>query len=320
MSSEAILNAIDRQQWLDPVGERIQQAVHGAFESAGESGRNAKNALHGTWLGHPVHPALTDLPVGAWTVTVVCDALEEMTGQNGFGKASDVALTVGLAGAVGAAVTGLTDWSETDQRARRVGLLHGVINIGAALLFGTSLLCRTRKNRQLGRGLSSLGYLLALGSAYLGGDLVFNEQVGVNHTAGGPPLPEKFVPVGSAADLGEGQMRKADVSGIPVLLARVDGQICAIHDTCSHAGGPLDEGKLEGHAVTCPWHGSTFDVRSGKVLNGPATYPQPCFEARVHDGSIEVRRARPHRTTAADSRVLASDKRQLALEGLGESQ
>jgi len=321
VSSEPILEAIDRQQWLEPVAEEIQQAVHRTFESAGESGRSVKDALHGTWLGHPVHAVLTDIPVGAWTATVVCDALEDMTEHDGFAKASDLALTVGLIGAVGSALTGLTDWSETDGRARKVGLVHGLMNLGAALLFGTSLVYRTRKQRKFGRSLSALGYAVAFGSAYLGGELVYNEQVGVNHAAGGPPLPEDFVGVGSAADLAEGEMRKADANGVPVLLARVNGEIHAIHATCSHAGGPLAEGKLEGNAVTCPWHGSAFDVRNGKVLNGPATHPQPCFETRVRDGRIEIRRVRPSRiaTSEPPRLVTAANSGQLALEGIGET-
>lgn len=292
MSNELVLNAIDRQEWLDPLGDQVQQAVHQAFQSAGDVGQEVKNALHGTWLGHPVHAVVTDVPVGAWTASVVFDALEDITGRNEFGRASDVAMTVGLVGAVVAAVTGITDWSDTDGRARKVGLIHGMMNLTGALLYGGSLICRSRDKRKLGRGLSSLAYAVAFGAAYLGGELVYTEQVGVNHAAGGPPLPTEFVPVIAESEVRDGELKSGNANGVPVVLTRVNGEICAIHGTCTHAGGPLAEGKLEGNTVTCPWHASTFDVRSGKVINGPATSPEPCFETRVRDGQVEVRKAR----------------------------
>lgn len=291
LSNETALNLIDRQLWLDPLGDRLQDAVHGAYESGGETGQSVKNALHGTWLGHPLHAVLTDIPVGAWTAAAVFDALEEMTGQRRFAAASDLAVTVGLVGAIGSAITGITDWSDTDGRARKAGLIHGMLNLGGTLLYGASLLHRSRNQRKLGRGFGLLGFAMAAASAYLGGELVYSEQVGVNHAAG-LPLPEDFVPVAADADIGEGRMRKVEAAGVPVLLARVDGQLCAIQETCSHAGGPLFEGTLEGTTVTCPWHGSSFDVRTGKVINGPATHPAPCFETRVRDGQIEIRKAR----------------------------
>ncbi len=291
MAGEAVLDLINRQEWLEPLGDQVQKGVHQAFESAGTAGQKVKNALHGTWLGHPLHPALTDIPVGAWTVALVCDALEDMTGRKEFAQGADIAVAVGLAGAVGSAITGIADWSDTDGRARKVGLVHGMLNLGGALLYGTSLIFRNQKKRNLGRGFGILGYAVAAGAAYLGGELVYNEQVGVNHAAGGAPLPGKFTPVMAAEDLPEGEMKKADAKGFPVLLVRQNDEIHALADTCSHAGGPLSEGKLEDGAVVCPWHGSRFDLETGKVLDGPATHPAPCFETRIRKGQIEVRKS-----------------------------
>ena len=291
MSTETTLDIINRQEWLDPLGDTVQKGVHQAFESAGPAGQQVKNALHGVWLGHPLHPVLTDIPLGAWTTALVCDALEDITGRNEFGKAADIAVTVGLVGAVGSAITGITDWSDTDGRARKVGLMHGMMNLGGALLYATSLTFRNQKKRNLGRGFGLLGFAIAAGAAYLGGGLVYTEQVGVNHAAGGPPLPEKYVPTMPDFELREGEMKKADANGTPVLLVRRDAQIYAIGETCSHAGGPLSEGKLEDETVTCPWHGSKFNIVSGEVIDGPATHPVPCFEVRVHKGQIEVRKS-----------------------------
>ncbi len=291
MAPEAALDLINRQEWLDPLGDQVQKGVHQAFESAGAAGQNVKNALHGTWLGHPLHPVLTDIPVGAWTVALVCDAMEDMTGRKEFAQGADLAVAVGLVGAVGSAITGITDWSDTDGRARKIGLVHGMLNLGGALLYGTSLVFRNKKKRNLGRGFGILGYAVAAASAYLGGELVFKEQVGVNHAAGGPPLPKDFTAVMAADDLPEGAMKKADSKGVPVLLVRQNNQVYAISETCTHAGGPLSEGKLEDGAVVCPWHGSRFDLKTGKVLDGPATHPAPCFETRINNGQIEVRKA-----------------------------
>jgi nitrite reductase/ring-hydroxylating ferredoxin subunit/uncharacterized membrane protein len=261
------------------------------FERAGDTGQSIKNFLHGTWLGHPLHPVVTDVPIGAWTAALVMDAMEEMSGRDGFGRGADTAIAVGLAGAVSAAVTGLTDWGSTDGRARRIGLLHGLLNTTGALLYTCSLIARKRNSRPVGRGLGALGYAVALGAAYLGGKLVYSEQVGVNHTLG-QQLPDEFQPVLAESELAEGDMKRVVVDNSRVLLARRDGRLFAISEVCSHMGGPLSEGKFEGSIVRCPWHGSRFSVETGAVVDGPATHPQPCLEVRVRDGFIEVRRAR----------------------------
>ncbi len=288
MATEALIKAVEQQEALDRLSDQIQPFVRDAFESAGPAGRQVKNFLHGTWLGHPLHPALTDVPLGAWTVALALDAMESISGRRELGTGADTAITVGLVGAAGAAVTGLTDWSETNGRARKVGLLHGLLNVGATALYTTSLVLRRRKKRNAGMGFAMLGYAVSSASAYLGGHLVFSEQIGVNHAAA-QEMPKEFVPVLADAELREGEMKRVEAEGVPVLLVRREGAVCALSHTCSHLGGPLSEGKLEGDVVQCPWHGSRFNVRDGSVVDGPATFPQPCFEARVREGQIEVR-------------------------------
>jgi len=288
MATEALIKAVDQQQALDRLSDQIQPLIREAFESAGPAGRELKNVLHGTWLGHPLHPALTDVPLGAWTAALALDAMESISGRRELGVGADAAIAVGLVGAAGAAVTGLTDWSETDGRGRKVGLLHGLLNVGATALYTTSLVLRRRNKRAAGVGLAMLGYAVSNASAYLGGHLVFGEQIGVNHAAA-QEMPKEFVPVLADAELREGEMKRVDAEGVPVLLARCEGEVCALAHTCSHLGGPLPEGKLEGDVVQCPWHGSRFNVRDGSVVAGPATFPQPRFETRVREGQIEVR-------------------------------
>ena len=288
MVTEALIKTVERQEVLDQLSDKIQPLVSNAFESTGPAGREVKNFLHGTWLGHPLHPALTDVPLGAWTAALALDAMETISGRKELGAGADAAIAVGLVGAAGAAVTGLTDWSETNGRARKVGLLHGLLNVGATALYATSLILRRKDMWGAGRGFAMLGYAVSSTAAYLGGHLVFSEQIGVNHAAA-QELPKEFVPVLADAELREREMKRVDAGGVPVLLVRREGEVCALANTCSHLGGPLSEGKLEGDVVQCPWHGSRFNVRDGSVVDGPATFPQPCFEARVREGQIEVR-------------------------------
>src|ERR687890_609002 len=183
MATEALMKVVDQQESLDRLSEQIQPLVRNAFTSAGPAGRELKNVLHGTWLGHPLHPVLTDVPIGAWTAALALDAMETISGRKELGAGADVAIAVGLLGAAGSAVTGLTDWSETDGRARKMGLLHGLLNVGATALYTTSLVLRRKQKRNAGLGFAMLGYAVSSAAAYLGGHLVFGEQIGVNHAA-----------------------------------------------------------------------------------------------------------------------------------------
>src|SRR5436190_3530760 len=135
MGAEQIAQAVGDQQWLDDAASPLQDAIRKLFQSSGRSGRAAKNFLHGSALGHPLHPALIDLPLGAWSVAAIFDSFEAATGSQS-GKIADKAIGVGIIGAVMAAVAGVTDWSETDGRAKRIGLTHGVLNLTATGLFG----------------------------------------------------------------------------------------------------------------------------------------------------------------------------------------
>ena len=289
MASEALVKAIDKQDWLEQASEAVQPAITEAFKAGGPAGQQVKNFLHGTWLGHPLHPALTDVPIGAWTAALALDALEAISGRKEFGPGADAAIAIGLVGAVGSAVTGITDWSDTYGRGRKIGLTHGLLNAGATLLYTTSLLMRRRKKtRRAGLGFAMLGYAVGSVAAYLGGHLVYGEQIGVDHTAA-QEMPHEFVPVLAENELPENKLTKVDAKGVPVLLVRQNGQIRALAHTCSHLGGPLSEGKLEGDSVRCPWHASCFSLEDGHVIDGPATFPQPRFETRIRDGRIEVR-------------------------------
>ena len=279
---------VDRQGWLDRTAEWLQPGVNGVFQAAGAVGQKAKDLLNGVWLGHPVHPALTDVPIGAWTAAVLLDASEASGADRGVGRAADAAVALGLAGAIGAAVTGLTDWGDTYGRARRLGLAHGLANVAATSLFAASLASRASGRRAAGRRFGLAGYLIAVGAAWIGGHLVFGERLGVNHAAG-DDLPSDFVPVAKEGEVPENRLVRVKAGETKILLRRRGGRIDALLETCAHQGGPLAEGKLEGDTVVCPWHASRFDLATGEVVHGPSVFPQPCFEARVVNGTVEVR-------------------------------
>jgi nitrite reductase/ring-hydroxylating ferredoxin subunit/uncharacterized membrane protein len=288
MKDNGAIGKIEQQEWLTPAEETLQKLIHKAFQFKG--GRQAKNFLHGTWIGHPLHVILTDVPIGAWTTAIVFDALDSMDTRRQYRAAADTAVTLGLVGAVGAAAAGVTDWQDIDPPARRIGLVHGLLNVASVALFGCSLLARRRGSRATGRSLAALGYAVSVAAARLGGNLVYGQRIGVDHTVS-ENLPDEFTPIFSESDLEDGKPVRAEHNGTPILLVRRGSQIYALAETCSHLGGPLSEGKLDGDVIQCPWHGSRFSLRDGHVVDGPAVHPQPCLQARIQNGQIEVRKS-----------------------------
>lgn len=287
---KSTLEIIDKQQWLDDASEAIQPAILKTFEAGGKAGNAIKNLLHGKWLGHPVHPMITDVPLGAWTAAAVLDAIE-LCGAKDYKKGADAAVAIGLVGAAGAAVTGITDWTGTTSIERKTGLLHGLLNMGATALYVTSFMLRKKRgSRKAAIALSMMGYGITAIAAYLGGTLVYNKQMGVNHTAIPEGYPTEFTPVLPENELHENTMKCVRAEKVDVLLVKKDDTIYAIANTCSHMGGPLAEGELlHDCQVKCPWHQSVFSLKDGSVVDGPATQPQPKFDVRVKDGQIEVK-------------------------------
>jgi len=287
MNATTALSSLTDQPVLDRVAEPLSKTVRAGYESAGPVGRRLKNTLHGVWLKHPLHPVFTDVPLGAWTTGLVLDAIAARSRDRATAEAADVAIAVGLAGAAGAAVTGLTDWSETSGRSRREGLIHGLLNIAATTLYATAFVLRRRGARATGQSCALAGYTVAVGAAWLGGDLVYNQRLGVTHAVVDPP--ETFTAVAPASDVAEGEMHRVRHGDLDLLLVRQHGRLCALAHSCSHLGGPLSEGTLKDGSVVCPWHGSEFALADGRVINGPATHDQPCLDVRERNGQIEVK-------------------------------
>ncbi|HEY5362412.1 MAG TPA: Rieske 2Fe-2S domain-containing protein [Streptosporangiaceae bacterium] len=274
-----LVRRAERIEGLDRIARPLVRVVSPAVRP-----RAVRNLLSGTYVGHPLHPMLTDLPIGAWGMSAVLDTV----GGPGAEAAADLLVKVGVAAAVPTAASGLNDWSDTYGRETRAGLVHAMAMTAALSLYVASAAARTRGSRRGGKalGLAGLGVLLAGG--YLGGHLTFVHGVNVNRTAW-QDGPQEWTPVLTDADLAEGEHRKVDAAGIPVLLCRTAGRLCALASTCSHMGRPLDEGTVGDGCVTCPWHGSVFRFADGGIVRGPASTPQPCYQARARDGQIEVR-------------------------------
>ncbi len=272
-----------------PVDEKLQKFLDKALYGGGRpAAQKIRNFLNGTWLGEPLHVVLTDVPVGAWTVAMALDVLDLVYDRREFAQACETSIGIGLLGAAGAAVTGMTDWSDVDPPARRLGLIHGLLNLSGAALFATSLLLRKKKSRQTGRIAAVLGYAVMGYAAHLGGKLVYEHRVGVDRTDG-QAFPERFTAVLPETDLIDGKLTRAMYQGTPILLVRRGDRLFAMAETCSHFSGPLAEGKLDGDTVVCPYHFSRFALEDGRVLDGPAVHPQPCLEVRARNGQIEVR-------------------------------
>src|SRR6266487_1900152 len=280
---------VESQTWLDKLAAPFQSWLLKLFGQPGQPSRKIKDLLNGTWLGHSLHPVLTDVPLGAWTSMVVLDLAGLSKEDEGTSRNADLLLLLGILGATGAAVTGVTDWSDLDGTDRRVGFLHGLLNGSILLINIASLGLRLTGKRRAGVALSTTGYLASLFSAYLGGELVFAKGISVNHDAweGGS---DDFVAVMNVEDLVEGKLTRVDADGIPAVLLKQGNSIYAIGAVCTHLAGPLDEGTYEDGVVTCPWHGSRFRMSDGSVVNGPAVYAEPTFAVRVRDGKIELRR------------------------------
>jgi nitrite reductase/ring-hydroxylating ferredoxin subunit/uncharacterized membrane protein len=286
--TDTIAAGLQTQQWMAPLEDGLKKGLDAAFAPDSARGKPVENALHGVWLGHPLHPVLTDIPVGAWTVAFVLDLIEEFGGSRKYRTGADAAVTIGMVGACAAAVPGLTDWKEIDQGSRRTGLLHAMLNTAALGLYAYSAVQRNRRNRSSARALAYGAFGVMLGSAWLGGHLSYVNRAGVARVPRQEP-PEAFTPVLPETDLADSTPRRVEYKGYPIFLLKRNQEILALTDLCTHAGGPLSEGSVEGDCIRCPWHGSLFSMRTGDVMEGPAVHGVMRLETRVQDGQVEVR-------------------------------
>jgi nitrite reductase/ring-hydroxylating ferredoxin subunit len=273
---------IDRAEQMSGL-EAGAQALATGLRPIREShlGGRLFDLLHGRIMGHALHPALSDLPIGLWFGGVVLAIAGQSTGA--------VILSIaGIAAGLATAATGVADWTVSDGRDRRLGLLHGVLQTLALVIVAAAAALQLGGAYLVGDLVLAAGLAISMGSAYLGGHLVLGRGVMVDHTAW-IRGPRNWTRAISLADLEEGQARVATVEGREILVSLIGGYVSAIENVCSHAGGPLSLGRIENGVVKCPWHGSCFRLRDGAVVKGPAGHPQPRLETRIHDGWVEIR-------------------------------
>lgn len=290
----------DKGKWLDALAAPFGAAVGGFYKLPGT--RWLKDLLHGTWpLRHPLHPALTDAAVGAYTVLAVLDVLYLVQRDAAVAQVSVIVLFIAQVASLASAVSGLTDWNETHGNERRLGILHGVLMTLISFAYVASLVMRSSSSAPP----PDVAVYIALGAwlalviaAHLGGEMTYGFGTGVGRHAWAT-ISDKWqtlqVP---AANLEDRKPVRANMkNGFAVMVVKLDGELHAMAAVCTHASGPLDKGKFVGgdlRDIQCPWHFSVFSVKSGTALHGPATIDEPTFETRVAaDGNVEVRARGP---------------------------
>ena len=284
MSVFAVLDRLSEVSTFDKPLETARTAVGKTLRP-----QALKDVLHGTWLGHPLHPVIAMVPVGTWLSAGILDALPPAR------PAATALIGTGVAASLPAAMAGAADWSEQDDAVRRLGAVHAVANTVALGLYVGSLVARGKGNGTLGRVLSYSGLGLAAGSAAIGGHMSYAQSSGANHSvASARQLTTDWIDLGPLDDLPEGRpaLRTGEGQGTPVALAvvRRGTRVSAFVNSCAHVGGPLAEGDVEEvrgvDCLVCPWHGSAFDLDTGQPRRGPASSAQEQLEVKFEAGRV----------------------------------
>lgn len=276
---DRIVERIGETKSLDAPSKTLVSATNAVVPSGAVT-----DLLSGKQLGHPAHPMLVTVPIG----TFVSASLLDASRKDGAEAMAQRLIAAGLLSAVPTALAGLSDWRYTTGPERRVGLAHAVINTAALGTYAASLVARRKGHTFVGKMLALTGGSIMGAAGALGGHLSYALGVGVDVNV----FEEKtqdWVAVADESALDDDSMITAEVNGQPVLLINANGKIRAIGNTCSHRGGPLNEGSRKGSCVECPWHQSEFNLFTGEVEKGPAVRPQPVFEVRVREGKVEIR-------------------------------
>jgi len=268
----------------------IAAATDAVYRALGSPGRLLQDFLNGSWLGHSVHPVLTDVVVGGTTMVIFLDILRVFFNVDGLEDATTWTLGLSVVAGVATIVTGLTDFKDTGTgNERNLAGLHGVINIVAVVIFFISLLQRFGGAHDAAFWVALAAYLVISVGAYIGGHVVFKYGYMVNHNAFARGRRAKeYTALMPAGELAEATPTKATFGTTALVVVRRGDVVYALKETCSHAGGPLSEGKLNGDYIECPWHASQFRLSDGAVRHGPATSRQVAYRARINAGQVEI--------------------------------
>jgi nitrite reductase/ring-hydroxylating ferredoxin subunit len=290
MSLLGVLDRIADKPTFDKAIEPVRKAVAALPQAV-------KDLLHGTWLGHPLHPVLAQVPVGCWVSAGILDVIPATR------PAATLLIGTGVAAAVPTAMSGAADWSEQEVGVRRLGAVHAVANTAALGLYVGSLVARSKGAGTWGRVLAYSGLGLASGSAAIGGHMSYSLSSGASHSAtAARSLTPEWIDLGPLDDLPDNKptLRTGEGQGAPVPLAvvRRGARVDAFIGSCSHLGGPLPEGTIEqvrgSDCLVCPWHGSAFELDEGQPRRGPAANAQEKLEVRYVAGRVEARLAGRH--------------------------
>ncbi|MEJ3653407.1 non-heme iron oxygenase ferredoxin subunit [Actinomycetes bacterium KLBMP 9759] len=291
---------MEKWPWLSALDETVSAVTQPLYDRFRDN--LAVELMHGgRWAGHSVHAALSDLPIGFWSGALLLDVVDVLDERAAATPASsrsggrDAAATLSAAGLVAAAATvatGVTDWTVSDGADRRVGLLHGLLNLTGTALQAASLAARLGGRRGTAQVLGLSSTVVTAAAGFVGGHLVQGRAVMVNRVAT-TSGPRTWVRALAESDLADGMSAHVVVEGRQIMLHRSDAQVYALDDLCSHAGALLSRGEVTGCVVTCPLHESRFDIRDGHVVRGPAHHPQPALPTRIRNGWIEVRGSQP---------------------------
>jgi nitrite reductase/ring-hydroxylating ferredoxin subunit len=292
---------VDRLGWLRTLSDRLT-AVLGPVRERHQDNLAVELLHGGRWVGHPLHPALSDLPIGLWAGVMVLDAMDrDPVPRHGLDAAGKLS-AAGILAAGATALTGLNDWTVSNDQDRRVGLFHGLLNTAALGLQGASLATRVAGHRGTARVLAAASLTVTAAAGYLGGHLVFTKGVMVSRVAWAAG-PRRWTRALQEADLPDDSPTAVEAEGRQIMLYRHDGSLYAIDNICSHAGGLLSRGAVADLTVTCPLHGSRFALADGFISRGPASQPQPVLPTRIRNGWIEVRGSQPAPRRPASGRT-----------------
>ncbi|MGW4497712.1 Rieske 2Fe-2S domain-containing protein [Micromonospora sp. NPDC004336] len=277
------MTKIEQASGLDRIGDRLQRAVQATLRP-----QRVRDLLHGVWLGHPLHPAMVQVPVGAWISTAVLDL---MPGQR---RAATTLCALGTVSALPAAVAGLNDWAALARDQRRIGLVHAASNSVGLAFYAGSVAARMSGRHNLGRTLGFLGLSAASMGAYIGGHLAYKQGAQVNQSISElHRMSDGWHALADMAALPQRKLITREIDDVSVILYRHGDEVTVMLERCPHQSGPLGQGEVrevDGHeCVVCPWHGSTFRLNGGEVVHGPSGNDQQILPTRVVDGMLEAR-------------------------------